>query len=386
LPQCNETESFEKQVIKAACRVRVSWGYTAGALSARDVALAIGSGQAHRTERKRFGGGWSFQGERAGQSRSTEDSGGSGYRSDRPGPRRDRPVRLSAVGPAARWRDRPRDNLPAPLISFVGRERQVTELTRLLEQARLVTLVGAPGVGKTRLALEVAGQVKERFDDGVWTVELAALSESTRLPGTVAQGLGLRGDATRPAVDVLAEYLSERETLLVLDNCEHLLEAVTSLVSTLLQTSVSLSILATSREPLGLTGEVAWRVPSLSLPEPTGAEQDRNGVAEPSEESAIRVLLQSEAGNLFVDRARGVRPDFELTAATAEAVAEICRRLDGIPLAIELAAARVRALSAHQIAARLDDRFSILTGGSRGALPHQRTLRALVDWSYGPLY
>ncbi len=269
------------------------------------------------------------------------------------------------------------DSLPAEISSFIGCEREVAELARRIERKRLVTLIGPPGVGKTRLSLRVASQVRAEFIDGVWLVELGPLSEEALVAAAVARGVGLGNDATRSAVETTTQYLSHRHGLLVLDNCEHLLDSVVPLVGALLEACPALHVLATSREPLSLTGEVAWSVPPLSLPE-SSVMADAPG-ARP--EAAVGGVLQSEAARLFVERAGTVRPGFELTARNAEAVAEICRRLDGIPLAIELAAARARALSPDQLAARLDDRFAILTGGSRASLPRHRTLRALVDWS-----
>ncbi len=280
-----------------------------------------------------------------------------------------------------------RDNLPAPLTTFVGREPAIAEVAGLVGSHRLVTLAGAPGVGKSRLAVRVAEEVRKRFRDGAWLVELAALAEPALVPPVVARQLGLRDEPGRPPDETLAEYLESRELLLVLDNCEHLLDASAGLADTLLRASEGLRILATSREQLGLVGEVAWRVPSLTVPTmddgPSTMDSPEPRTRRPS--STVHRLLESEAGRLFVERVRASVPSFEATESRALAVAEICRRLDGIPLAIELAAARGRALSPDQIAARLDDRFGLLVGGSRTALPRHRTLRATVDWSHGLL-
>jgi predicted ATPase/DNA-binding CsgD family transcriptional regulator/tetratricopeptide (TPR) repeat protein len=264
-------------------------------------------------------------------------------------------------------------NLPARLTSFVGREHEIAEVGALLADQRLVTLVGAPGVGKTRLALQLASQALSKFPDGVWLVELAPLADALLVPQAVANALGVREQPGRTLTATLAGYLRTRRLLLLLDNCEHLAGAAAALAETLLQACTSLHILATSREPLAIEGEVLRRVPSLTVPDAIGPQTDRTGVA---------ALADSEAVRLFVERAPAADSAFALTERNAVLVGQICTRLDGIPLAIELAAARVRALSVEQIAARLDDRFQLLTGGSRTALPRQQTLRGAVDWSY----
>src|SRR6266536_3010693 len=251
-------------------------------------------------------------------------------------------------------------NLPVSLTSFVGREREFAEITRLLESARLLTLTGAPGVGKTRLALEVADALGDAFPDGVWLVELAPLADPDRVPQAVATVLGVREQPSRSAPDTLAGVLRAQRMLLLLDNCEHLIDACAGLANGLLRVCPDLVILATSREPLGIDGETAWRVPSLALPEVDSLEGVGTGGA--------GALGACPSVRLFVERARASRPHFSLTGVHAPAVARICRRLDGIPLALELAAARVTALSIDQIANRLDDRFHLLTGGSRTAL------------------
>lgn len=268
-------------------------------------------------------------------------------------------------------------NLPLQLTSFVGRKAEMAALRRHLVGAgtgsplRLLTLIGPGGTGKTRLALHAAAEHLAHFADGVWLVELAALADPVLLPQAVAAVLGVREESDRPLLTTLAAALSSRHLLLVLDNCEHLIAAAADLAETLLHACPHLVILASSREALGLAGETIFRVPSLAQP-------SRPAEAGPSAEA----VDDYDAARLFLDRARAVRPDLLLTAGTAVALATICRRLDGIPLALELAAAQVRDLTVEQIAARLDDRFRLLTGGSRTALPRQQTLHALIDWSW----
>ena len=267
--------------------------------------------------------------------------------------------------------EHPSHNLPLELSSFVGRERQIAEVKRLLLGGnRLLTLTGPGGCGKTRLALAVAFEVMEGFEGGVWLVELASLSDPDLVPQAVASTLGVREAQDRPLIETLSARLGSRKMLLVLDNCEHLVEGCALLADALLRACPNLRILATSREALGIAGERAWLVPSLSLP---GGPQN----LPPLEE-----LAHYEAVRLFAERAAAVASDFELTEHNAPAVAHLCRGLDGIPLAIELAAARVRVLSVEQIVSRLEDSFGLLTGGSRTALPRQRTLRATIDWSH----
>ena len=263
-------------------------------------------------------------------------------------------------------------NLPVPLTSFVGRERELAEITQLLAITRLVTLTGAGGVGKTRLALQAASVLQGGYRDGIAWIELASLADPALVPHVVAGVLGLRAQPDRPLTDTLVGHLRPRRLLLVLDNCEHLLDACARLVDTLLAACPTLQVLTTSRQRLGLSGELAWRVPSLALPDP-GCRP------------VLACLAEAEAVRLFVERARLVRPDFALTERTAPAIAQICQQLDGLPLAIELAAARMSVLSVEQLAERLDDRFRLLTGGSRTALPRQQTLRATVEWSYEAL-
>jgi predicted ATPase/DNA-binding SARP family transcriptional activator len=271
--------------------------------------------------------------------------------------------------------------LPRPLTSLIGRDEEVEQVQEALQQSRLVTLVGGGGVGKTRLALEVALQAADASPDGAAWVELGPLADGALLLPSVAAALGLRDDGGGDAEALtrrLVARLSEGGSLLVLDNCEHLLDAAAAVVRMLLQRCSELRVLATSRQRLGLPGEVGWRVPSLPAPEPERLPS--------AAEEAVTAALGFAAVRLFVERAAAVHPGFRLTSgAEAAAVGLICRRLDGIPLAIELAAARTRVLTPGQIAVRLDDRFRLLTGGARGALPRHQTLRALIDWSYDSL-
>lgn len=260
-------------------------------------------------------------------------------------------------------------NLPVHLSSFVGREAEIDEVRRMLYARRLVTLSGPGGCGKTRLALEVANSVVGRFPDGVWWVDLAPLADASLVPATLARVLGVAESPVEPVTNTMVAFLASRRTLVVLDNCEHLIEACAAVVARVEVGCSASSMLVTSREPLGVPGEATWRVPPLGLP--SGGSLESVG--------------GSDAVRLFVDRARDARPSFALTDANAEAVAEICSRLDGIPLAIELAAARTRLLSVEEIAAGLADRFHLLTGGARWALPRHRTLEGSLDWSHEPL-
>jgi predicted ATPase/class 3 adenylate cyclase/DNA-binding CsgD family transcriptional regulator len=249
--------------------------------------------------------------------------------------------------------------LPTQLTTFIGRRAQMNEIRHILAENRFVTLTGAGGAGKTRLAIEVAGQVTERYPDGVFYVDLAPITHPEVVPVTVARALGLPDLAGRSITETLLRFIRDRTMLIVLDNCEHLLEAGAELVTAMLASCSRMTLIATSREPLLVPGEVSWGVPSLSLTD--------------------------EAIELFSDRARRARTDFRVTKENLEKVTEICRRLDGMPLAIELAAARVRALSLDEIVSSLHDRFRLLTGGARTAVRRQQTLRASVDWSHALL-
>lgn len=270
------------------------------------------------------------------------------------------------------------NNLPVQLNSFIGRERELAEAKKKLlpstpgsDGARLLTLIGPGGTGKTRLSLQIASDLLPGFADGAWLVELAPLSDPAQVPQGIASALGVREQMGMPLLDIIVNYLRAKKLLLILDNCEHLVEACAKLADEFLHASPQLKIIASSREALGIGGETVYRVPSLSLP----------GEAQPT----LEALRACESAQLFVERALAANPKFALTDRNAAAVSQICRRLDGIPLALELAAARITLLSAEQIAARLDDRFKLLTGGSRTALPRQQTLRALIDWSYDML-
>jgi non-specific serine/threonine protein kinase len=259
--------------------------------------------------------------------------------------------------------------LPLELTSFVGRRIQMAEVKNLLARSRLVTLTGIGGVGKTRLALRVADKVQRNFADGVRLVELGDLHDETSLVDIVAAALGLRNQGARPMLEILIGYLSARELLLVLDNCEHLIEAVAELTDSLLRTCPEVRILATSREALGIGGESVFAVPPLAIPDPT-------------DKPMLRAAARSDAVTLFAERAGAAVPGFEVTDDTRLIVARICTRLDGLPLAIELAAARLRTMSPEQILSRLDDRYALLSRGSRGAPMRQQTLRWCIGWSY----
>ncbi|MEO8077314.1 MAG: winged helix-turn-helix domain-containing protein [Acidobacteriota bacterium] len=267
-------------------------------------------------------------------------------------------------GPDAR-----RDNLSAELTSFVGRQKELSDLSRLLSASRLLTLTGAGGVGKTRLALRLASRLVDDFPHGVWLIDLGSLTAPALLAQTIATVVGVRESPLRSVRAALLDNLRDRELLLVLDTCEHLIDAVAELVDVLLRQAPALRIVATSRETLGVPGETVYRVPSLPLPEilasvPAGAP------------------AHSDATELFVERALAIDPAFAADAVGARTIARICRRLDGIPLAIELAAARVSVLSLEEIEVRLDNRFHLLTGGARTAVARQRRLEATIDWSY----
>jgi predicted ATPase/DNA-binding CsgD family transcriptional regulator len=261
------------------------------------------------------------------------------------------------------------NNLPLQVNRYVGRERELTAVRGLLVTSRLLTLTGSGGSGKTRLALQVATDLLEEFAHGVWWVELAALSDPLLVPQVVASVVGSPERAGRTVTEALADALRPKQLLLVLDNCEHLLAACVPLIDTLLRTCPWVRVLVTSREALTITGESTWLVLPLRVPDTY-------------QPPTIEGLLTYEAIQLFVERARAVLPSFTLAPENASAVVQVCRRLDGIPLAIELAAARIRALSVEQIVARLDDAYRLLTGGSRSALPRQQTLQSAMDWSH----
>jgi predicted ATPase/class 3 adenylate cyclase len=264
------------------------------------------------------------------------------------------------------------NNVPKQLTSFVGRERERQEVTRLLGEHRLVTITGTGGIGKTRLAIEVATDTLMGYREGAWIVELAPISDPSLVPGAVAEALGVKEQPPKPVLQTLVEFLRSRFLLIVLDNCEHVVAACAALAETLLADAPFLKILATSREALRIRGEMPWRLPSLTMPDRT---------LPPVPET----LAQFESVRLLMERATSYSPGFKLTPANSAAAVQVCCRLDGIPLAIELAAARLRSLPLEQIAERVDDRFRLLTGGSRTALPRQQTLRALIDWSYDVL-
>ena len=269
-------------------------------------------------------------------------------------------------------------NLPSQLTSFVGRERELAELDTLAEAHRLVTLIGTGGTGKTRLMLQLAAELLGRRANGVWLVELAPVARPDLIVGEVARALGVRDEPGRAVLDTLVDFLRSKSLVLLLDNCEHVIDAAAELIDRLLASCPSLAVLASSREALGVAGETVFQVPSLVVPGPIGGgEGDNEPAAGWFEKTAA-----ADAVRLFVDRATAVQSSFSLTPGNAPAVVEICRRLDGIPLAIELAAARVTHLSAQEIALGLGDRFRLLTGGRRRVVPRQQTLQALIDWSW----
>ena len=261
------------------------------------------------------------------------------------------------------------NNLPQQVTSFIGREKAMAEVKTLLANTRLLTLTGSGGCGKTRLGLQVAAEVLEAYPDGAWFIELAPLSDAALVPQSVALAIGVTEEPGKPLMQTLTAALKAKRLLLVLDNCEHLLAACAQLVDTLIRSCPGVRVLASSREGLGIAGETVYRIPSLSLP-------DLKQTATPAS------LSTYEAVRLFVERAMAALPAFAVTNQNAPALASVCHRLDGIPLAIELAAARVRSLSVEEINNKLDNRFRLLTGGSRTALPRLQTLRALIDWSF----
>ncbi len=269
--------------------------------------------------------------------------------------------------PALRSLEATPNNLPQQVTSFIGRERELKEAKALLENTRLLTLLGMGGLGKTRLSLQIGADVLEKYPDGVWFIDLAPIKDASLVPNVAAQVLGVREEAGKPMLQTLCAHIREHKLLLIIDNCEHLVAACASLADALLQAAPGARIIATSREGLHIRGEQTYQVFPLRVP-------DKKASAES--------LLRSDAVQLFVERARLQKPDFTLSEREAPAVAELCARLEGIPLALELAAARMRSLSVEDINSRLHDRFKLLTGGSRIALERQQTLRALVNWSY----
>ena len=260
-------------------------------------------------------------------------------------------------------------NLPAEATSFIGRRHELAELRKKLAAVRMVSLVGPGGVGKTRLAIRAATDLARGFPAGAWLVELADLRDSGLIANTVVAALDLRDQAATDPVALLLGYLEHRELLLVLDNCEHLLEAASLLVTEVIRAAPGVRVIATSREPLSAPGEHVLPVPPLELPSPNAIEP-------------INRLRQNEAVRLFVERSEAATGAFELSEANQGPVVDLCRRLDGLPLAIELAAVRTRVLTVHQILDRLTDRFALLTGGGRAALPRHQTLETAIDWSH----
>ena len=275
--------------------------------------------------------------------------------------------------PALRSLEAAPNNLPQQVTTFIGREREQGQIKAALKKSRLLTLTGIGGIGKTRLSLQVAADVINEFADGVWFVELAPITDGNLVPQVVATILGVKEETGRSLTEALVACARERHLLLVLDNCEHLVSACAELARQLLQAGPKFSILATSREPLNIPGETIYTVPPLSVPSLDGS-------------MATDSIMRSEAVHLFVERAKAMKASFRHNDQDLPAIVEICRRLDGIPLALELAAARVRALSVEEIAARVNDRFRLLTSGNRNAQPRQQTLRAMIDWSYDLLH
>ena len=262
----------------------------------------------------------------------------------------------------------PRSNLPASTTSFIGREREQKEIIDLIANNRLVTLTGAGGIGKTRLSVQVASGLLNDFPNGIWLIELAPLSDPTLVPQAMVSTLGLIDQAGRSALNVLTDFLQSKRVLLLIDNCEHLIQACAHLAETLLRACPDLHILTTSREALGIAGETVYHVQSLTTPDPL--------------QSTLNTLSQYEAVQLFLERAQSALTGFTLTQENAPAIAQVCHQLDGIPLALELAAARIKMMSLEEITSHLNDRFHLLTGGARTALPRHQTLQAMIDWSH----
>ncbi|HEY3899711.1 MAG TPA: adenylate/guanylate cyclase domain-containing protein [Chthoniobacter sp.] len=281
---------------------------------------------------------------------------------------------LPSQFPALRSLESVPNNLPMQLTSFIGRERELAEVKRLLGSSRLLTLTGSGGTGKTRLSLQVGAELLDQFHDGVWFVEFGTVEDGALVTEAVAAALDLRQEPERSLVTTLGAFCRNRSILLILDNCEHVVAACARLAETLLRSCPHLRILASSREPLGIAGENAWPLPPLSLP------NHWRDIADGPD--ALERLMEYEAVRLFVDRATLARPGFQAKNENIAIITQICWRLDGIALAIELAAARIRVLTLQQIVERLDDRFHLLTTGSRTAVPRQQTLRSLIDWSH----
>lgn len=263
-------------------------------------------------------------------------------------------------------------NLHRQLTSFVGREKELSEVKSLLAGTQLLTLLGPGGTGKTRLMLQVAEEVIHKYPDGVWFVELAPLTNPTKIPDRIAAALNVQEQPGRPILDTLFDYLRQKELLLLLDNVEHLVRDCAEVTANLLEHCPNITVLVTGREALFISGETTLQIPSLSLPSRKA-------------ESSFEEICLSEGVQLFMERARAIRPNFEINPQNAQPISEIVKRLDGIPLALELAASRLRMLTVEQIAERLNDRFRLLTGGHRTALPRQQTLQALIDWSWNLL-
>lgn len=277
--------------------------------------------------------------------------------------------RLRADFPALRSLEATPNNLAQQLNSFIGRRRELTEVRRLLAANRLVTLLGMGGIGKSRLSVQLGAEVLDDYPDGVWLIELAPVTDPQLVPQAVASVLGIKEEPGASLLDALLKFTRDRTLLIILDNCEHLVHACAEVAKRLLQAGPGVKILATSRDALQIAGETVFQLAPLAAPDPRT-------------QAAADALAQSDAVRLFVERAGAAQPAFRLTADNAQAVATICHQLDGIPLALELAAARTRALPVEAIAARLNDRFRLLASGDRTVLPRQRTLRALIDWSY----
>ena len=272
-------------------------------------------------------------------------------------------------------------NLPAETTSFIGRRRELAEVRKKLARARLVSLVGPGGVGKTRLAIRIATDLARGFRDGGWLAELAEVVDPAAVSNVAMAALDLRDQAATEPLPLLLSYLRDKELLLVVDNCEHLLGAAGQLVTEMLRAAPGVRVIATSREPLSVTGEHVVPVPPLDLP-PLQAGQPLAQRGQQAQPTRLAQLRQNETVMLFTERAAAASGGFELTPGNQAAVVELCRRLDGLPLAIELAAVRTRVLTVEQILERLTDRFGLLTGGSRAALPRHQTLRTTIDWSH----